>query len=309
MTQKENWPSIAVVGAGAVGGYFGGLLARAGAPVIMIGRPAFVDAVNKNGLFLDTLQFQENVRVPGSTELSAAAGAEIILFCVKTPDNAATARQLAPLLAPGALVVSLQNGVDNVEQIRAAANLEVLPAVVYVAASVPEPGKIKHVGRGDLALGPRNEKTECLAAIFTRAGIPYRFSDNIAGELWTKLLWNCALNAISALGRVKYGQIAASSDARQVVQSLVEEVFAVAAAAGIHLASVEDPSAAFAGACKIATQMSGALSSTAQDMLRGKRTEIDSLNGYISRRGAELGAPTPVNHALYTMIKFAEGRA
>jgi 2-dehydropantoate 2-reductase len=309
VTQTENWPSIAVIGAGAVGGYFGGLLARAGAQVTMIGRPAFVDAVNKNGLFLDTLKFQERIHVQASAELSAAAGAEIILFCVKTPDNAATASQLAPLLTSHAVVVSLQNGVDNVEQIRAAANLEVLPAVVYVAASVPEPGKIKHVGRGDLALGPKSEKTERLAAIFTRAGIPCRISDNIAGELWTKLLWNCALNAISALGRVKYGQIAASGDARQVLQSLVEEVFAVAAAAGIRLAGVEDSNAAFAGACRIATQMSEALSSTAQDMLRGKRTEIDSLNGYISRRGAELGVPTPVNHALYTLIKLVEGRA
>src|ERR1017187_7741924 len=104
MTQIENWPSIAVVGAGAVGGYFGGLLARAGAPVMMIGRPALVEAVNKNGIFLNTLQFQENVRVQASTELSTAAGAQIILFCVKTTDNAATAGQLAPLLAPGAVV-------------------------------------------------------------------------------------------------------------------------------------------------------------------------------------------------------------
>jgi 2-dehydropantoate 2-reductase len=309
VTQTENWPSIAVIGAGAVGGYFGGLLARAGVPVTMIGRPAFVDAVNKNGLFMDTLQFQERVQVQASTELSAAAGAEIILFCVKTPDNAATASQLVQLLAPGAVAVSLQNGVDNVEQIRAAAKLEVLPAVVYVAASVPEPGKIKHVGRGDLTLGPKTEKTEHLAAIFTRAGVPCRISENIDGELWTKLLWNCTLNAISALGRVKYGQIAANGDARRVVQSLAEEVFAVAVAAGLRLAGVEDSSAAYAGACKIATQMSGALSSTAQDMLRGKRTEIDSLNGYISRRGAELGVPTPVNQAVYTLIKLAEGRA
>jgi 2-dehydropantoate 2-reductase len=104
-----------------VGGYFGGLLARAGAPVMMIGRPAFVGAVKKNGLFLDTLQFQESVRVEASTELSAVRGAEIVLFCVKTTDNATTARALAPLLGPGALVLSMQNGVDNVEQIRAAA--------------------------------------------------------------------------------------------------------------------------------------------------------------------------------------------
>jgi len=119
VTQQEGWPKIAVVGAGAVGGYFGGLLARAGAPVVMIGRPAFVEAVKKSGLFLDTLQFQESVRIEASTELSAVRGAEIVLFCVKTTDNATTARALAPLLAPGALVLSMQNGVDNVEQIRA----------------------------------------------------------------------------------------------------------------------------------------------------------------------------------------------
>src|SRR3989442_1908826 len=97
MTAQQPWPKIAVVGAGAVGGYFGGLLARAGARVVMIGRPVFVEAVNKNGLFLDTLQFQESVRVEGSTELSAARGAEIVLFCGKTTDNATPAHALAPL--------------------------------------------------------------------------------------------------------------------------------------------------------------------------------------------------------------------
>jgi len=309
MTSPEPWPRIAVVGAGAVGGYFGGLLARAGAPVVMIGRPAFVEAVKKNGLFLDTLHFQESVHVEVSTDLSAIRGAEIVLFCVKTTDNTATARAIAPLLAPNALVLSFQNGVDNVEQIRAAAAIEALPTVVYVAASVPEPGQVKHVGRGDLIFGPRNEKTERVANLFSRANVPCRISDNIAGELWTKLIWNCALNAVSALGRAKYGQIAASADARRVVETLVDEVLAVARAADIHPPGLEDPKAAIAGAFKIATQMAEALSSTAQDMNRGKRTEIDSLNGYISRRGAELGVPTPVNHALYALVKLAEGRS
>jgi 2-dehydropantoate 2-reductase len=307
--QQESWPRVSVVGAGAVGGYFGGLLARAGAPVVMIGRPSFVEAVEKNGLFLDTLQFQESVRVEASTELSAARGAEIVLFCVKTTDNAATARALAPLLAPGALVLSFQNGVDNVGQIRAAAEIDALPTVVYVAASVPEPGRVKHVGRGDLVFGPRNERTERVAALFSRANVPCRISDNIDGELWTKLIWNCALNAVSALGHAKYGQIAASADARKVVETVVDEVLAVARAANIHPPGLEDRKVAIAGAMKIATQMAEALSSTAQDMNRGKRTEIDSLNGYISRRGAELGVPTPVNHALYALVKLVEGRA
>jgi 2-dehydropantoate 2-reductase len=308
MTESQPWPRVAVAGAGAVGGYFGGLLARAGAPVTMIGRPAFVEAVRKNGLFLDTLHFQERVRVEASTEMDGVRGAEIVLFCVKTTVNAATARAIAPLLAPGGLVLSMQNGVDNVEQIRAAAGVDALASVVYVAASVPEPGHIKHVGRGDLVVGPKNEKTERIAALFSRANVPCRISDNIEGELWTKLIWNCALNAVSALGHAKYGLIAASPDAWKVVETAVYEVLAVARAANIHPPGLEDPKAALAGALKITTQMAEALSSTAQDMNRGKRTEIESLNGYVSRRGAELGVPTPVNQALYALVKLSEGR-
>jgi 2-dehydropantoate 2-reductase len=309
MTSQNSWPKVAVVGAGAVGGYFGGMLARAGVPVVMIGRPTFVEAVKKNGLFLDTLQFQERIRVEAATELSAAREADIVLLCVKTMDTATTARELAPLLSPQAIVVSLQNGVDNAEQIRAASGIESLSAVVYVAAAVPEPGRVKHVGRGDLVVGPRNAPCERVAKLFAGAGVPCRISENIAGELWTKLIWNCALNAISALGRVKYGQIAASADARKVVETAVYEVLAVARAANIHLAGFENPEAAIAGAFQIAVQMGEALSSTAQDILRGKPTEIASLNGYVARRGAELGVPTPVNQTLYALVKLAEGHA
>src|SRR5580704_5813943 len=192
MSGENKWPQVAVVGAGAVGGYFGGMLARAGAPVMMIGRAAFVDAVKKNGLFLDTVQFKESIRVEASTELTDVRGAEIVLFCVKTTDNAATARALAPLLAAGAIVVSMQNGVDNAEQIRAASGIDALSAVVYVAASVPEPGRVKHVGRGDLVVGPRNARSERFAAMFEGTGVGCRVADNIEGELWTKLTWNCA---------------------------------------------------------------------------------------------------------------------
>ena len=308
MRESQSWPRVAVVGAGAVGGYFGGLLARAGAPVMMIGRPAFVEAVRKNGLFLDTVQFQEKVRVEASTEIESVRGADVVLFCVKTTDNAKTARSIAPLLSKDALVLSMQNGVDNVEQIKASARIDALPSVVYVAASVPEPGRVKHAGRGDLVVGPRSAKTERIAALFSRASVPCRISENIEGELWTKLIWNCALNAVSALGHAKYGQITGSADAWKVVETAVYEVLAVARAAKIHPPGLEDPKAALAGALKIATQMAEALSSTAQDMNRGKQTEIESLNGYVSRRGAELGVPTPVNHALYALVKLAEGR-
>jgi 2-dehydropantoate 2-reductase len=307
MENTGTWPRVVVVGAGAVGGYFGGLLAMAGAPVVMVGRPAFVAAVDTAGLLLDTLQFKKRVSVKASSELVAARGADLVLFCVKTTDTLATARELAPLLAPQAIVVSLQNGVDNGEQIRNA-GLEALPAVVYVAASVPEPGTVKHVGRGDLVLGPESETTVRAAEIFRRAGIPCRISENILGELWVKLIWNCALNAISALGHVQYRQIAMAPEACRLVETVVEEVLAVARAAQVVLPGVSDSKAAAAGALKIAEQMADARSSTAQDINRGKRTEIDSLNGYIARRGAELGVPTPVNQALYALVKLLESR-
>jgi 2-dehydropantoate 2-reductase len=307
MTQQPAvWPTIAVVGAGAVGGYFGGMLARAGAPVVMIGRASFVEAVRKNGLLLDTLNFKEIVRVEAAAELEAARGSEIVLFCVKTTDTAETAKVLAPLLPANAIVVSLQNGVDNAEQIRVAANIEAFGAVVYIGASVPEPGAVKHAGRGDLVIGPRNSATEKIAALFERANVPCRISDNIEGELWTKLTWNCALNAISALGHAKYGTIAASKDARKVVEDIVYEILAVARAANVYPPGFEDPKVALAGAFKIAEQLSEAYSSTAQDMQRHKRTEIDSLNGYVARLGAKLQVPTPVNHALFTLVKLAE---
>ena len=302
----EAWPKIAVVGAGAVGGYFGGMLARAGAPVVFIGRPVFADAVKRHGLLLDTVRFKENLKVEASTELAAARAAEIVLFCVKTTDTAATARELAPLLAKNALVVSMQNGVDNADQIHATSGLHALAAAVYVAASVPAPGVVKHVGRGDLVVGPKNQATERVASVFGRAGVPCKISDHLATELWTKLVWNCGLNAISALGKATYGDIIANDDARQLVEGAVFEVIFVAKSAGVRLPMFEDPKAAMVGAYKVAESMAATRSSTAQDMMRGKKTEIDSLNGFVVRKGRELGVPTPINHALFTLVKLAE---
>ena len=306
MSTETSWPKVAVVGAGAVGGYFGGLLARSGVPVIMIGRPAFVEAVRKSGLQLDTMQFQETVHPAASTDISAVAGADYVFFCVKTTDNVSASKELAKHISPSTVVLSLQNGVNNAEEIRKVSGIEALSTVVYVAASVPAPGTVKHLGRGDLVIGPHSAKVDKTAAFFERAKLPCRISDNIEGELWTKLVWNCALNAVSGLGRVTYGEIINSEDAKRVVEAVVYEVLAVAQKKGIHPPGLEDPKAALAGAFLIGKQMSGTRSSTAQDMERRKRTEIDSLNGYIARLGAELGVPTPVNHTMYTLVKLQE---
>ena len=308
MSDVREWPQIAVVGAGAVGGYFGGMFARTGAPTIFIGRKHFADAVNTNGLILDKLYGQERIRARATVEMNALRDCLLILFCVKANDTSATATEMASFVRPEATVICLQNGIDNADQIRAVANVMAVPAAVYVAVSVPEPGRVKHLARGDLIIGPMSERTMELADLFVRAGIPCRVSDNIEGELWLKLLRNCALNAISALGYARYGQIAQHADAKLLMEQIVDEVLAVARATGVVLPGVDDRESGMAAAMELATQMSDAFSSTAQDLNRGRRTEIEALNGYIARRGAELGVSVPVNHALFTLVKLAEQR-
>jgi 2-dehydropantoate 2-reductase len=298
---------IAVAGAGAVGCYFGGMLARAGAAVTLIGRAEHVDAINANGLFLDGLNVHETIPVAASTELAAARRADLVLFCVKTLDTESAAKELAAHLAPGVAVVSLQNGVDNAERIRAAAGIPAIPAVVYIGVSMAGPGRVKHSGRGDLILGqmegqPQEQDVARIARLFENAGVPCRVSANIQVDLWTKLLMNCAYNAISALGEAKYGHLARNPWTRRVLTQTIEEVVAVANAAGIAL----DRAAMLESALQLAGPMDQAVSSTAQDILRGKRTEIDALNGYVVRRGQELGVATPVNETLHALIKLRE---
>ena len=306
MSDTQEWPRIAVVGAGAVGGYFGGMFARAGAPTVFIGRKHFADAVNSKGLVLDKLHGQERITATATVEMSAVRDCSLILFCVKANDTLATATQMASFVRPDVTVVCLQNGVDNADQVRAAANVAAVPAAVYVAVSVPESGRVKHLARGDLIIGPPSERTRHLADLFGRAGIPCRVSDNIEGELWLKLLRNCALNAISALGKSRYGEIVQSDDAKKLMEQIVDEVLAVARAAHVLLPGVDDRKSGMAAAMELATQMADAFSSTAQDLNRHRLTEIDALNGYISRRGEELRIPVPVNHALFTLVKLAE---
>jgi 2-dehydropantoate 2-reductase len=306
MSETREWPRIAVVGAGAVGGYFGGMFARAGAPIVFVGRKHFADAVTSKGLVLDKSEGLERIRARATVEMSAVRDCSLIFFCVKANNTSSTAAQMARFVRPDATIVCLQNGVDNADQVRDAAKVVPIPAVVYVAVSVPEPGRVKHLARGDLIIGPPSERTTRLADVFARAGIPCRVSDNIEGELWLKLLRNCALNAISALGHARYGQIAQSDDAKKLMEDIVDEVLAVARAARVVLPGVHDRESGMAAAMEIATQMADAFSSTAQDLSRGRPTEIDALNGYVARRGAELGVPVPVNHALFTLVKLAE---
>ena len=306
---------VAVMGAGAVGSYFGGMLARAGVPVTMIARGAYVEAVRRNKLFLDTVTFQERVAVDVSSDPSAVRDAHVVLFCVKSLDNEATARAIAPYLSADAIVVSLQNGVDNVERIHEAAGIDALPAVVYVAAAMPEPGHVKHSGRGDLVVGEfagrsagseaQPPRAEQVAALFSSAKVPCRISTDILGDMWQKFIGNCGANAVSAIAQMSYGDIARYDESRSLMSRVVEECIAVARAAGVRTPGPGFTEKWLANL----TKFGGAFASTAQDLARGKRTEIESLNGYIVRRGAELGVATPNNFALYALVRLLEEKA
>ena len=310
--EGNGWPRIAVLGAGAVGCYFGGMLARAGAPVTLIGRPAHVEAIERGGLFFEGLHFQARIPISASAQVSAAREAALVLICVKTPDSEEAARSLQPHLLPNAAVLSLQNGVDNVERIRAVSGIDAFAAVVYVAAAMIGPGHVRHSGRGDLILGDlpgrgapaarRDRQIEHLASLFARAGVPCLISENVEGELWVKMIINCAYNAISALGRARYHRLEGNPWTRAVMIETVEEGLAVARAAGVRLPEADLVEATL----DISRTMANATSSTAQDLARGKRTEIDALNGYVARRGAELGVATPVNQTLHALVKLLE---
>ncbi|GAB7525845.1 ketopantoate reductase family protein [Paraburkholderia sp. 2C] len=293
---------VAVMGAGAVGCYYGGMLARAGHEVVLIGRAQHVDAMRAQGLRLEAQSFDEYVRVEASTEAGAAKGAQLVLFCVKSTDTEHAARQLQPHLAADALILSLQNGVDNAERVREQVTQDVAAAVVYVAAGMAGPGHVKHNGRGELVIEP-SHTSDAVARALIEAGVPTEISGNVRGALWAKLILNCAYNALSALAQLPYGQLVQREGVTDVMREVVDECVAVARADRVSIPGDVD-----AAVRRIAETMAGQYSSTAQDLARGRRSEIDHLNGYVVRRGAALGVATPANRVLHTLVKLVESR-
>jgi len=295
---------IAVMGAGAVGCYFGGLLARAGHDVVLVARPAHAEAMQREGLLLDTQSFRERVRVQASTQPEGVQGAECVLFCVKSTDTESAGLAMAPHLAKGATVLSLQNGVDNAERLAAVLQRPVLPAVVYVATAMAGPGHVRHFGRGELVIAP-SPASGRVAQVFAASGIPVEVSDNVAGALWAKLVLNCVYNPLSAITRMPYGEIvnAQGLDVPRAMDDIVRECLAVAHASGIVL-----PEGTAEAVLPLAASMPGQVSSTAQDLARGRHTEIDHLNGFIVRRGEALGIATPANRLLHTLVRLLEAR-
>lgn len=304
---------VGVMGAGAVGLFFAAKLARAGHGVTVVARPAHVGAIARDGLRVQSsVDGATVVPLDANTAPEALAACDVVLVCVKTVDTEAVGDTLARVLRPDALVVSLQNGVDNAWRLRARMPQPIVPAVVYVSVEMTGPGQLRHNGGGRLIVGaPLADdaarasavtRLAALVALWAAAGVPCTVSDDVRVDLWTKLTANSAYNAISALTALRYGALAGNDGVVGVMDLVTDEIAAVAAADGVPVTR----EALGEAVRNIARIMPQALSSTAQDLLAGRRTEIDDLNGFVVRRGQALGVPTPVNETLRALVKFVE---
>jgi 2-dehydropantoate 2-reductase len=254
------------------------------------------------------LRVHERILIGATTSIAEGVGdADVVLFCVKTVNTETAATEVQPFLGPNTAILSLQNGVDNVDRIHSAIHAHAVPTVVYVAAEMTAPGCVTHTGRGDLIIGhragwPRTPDLEPLAAMFQQAEIPCVISDDIGTALWTKMVMNCAWNALSALTRAQYGRVVESEPVRDFGFRAIAETVSVARAEGVELSEA----AMIEAALRLTDKMPRATSSMAQDIARGRITEGDSLNGYVARRGKALGIATPVSEFLFAMVKLLE---
>ncbi|HLK11656.1 MAG TPA: ketopantoate reductase family protein [Candidatus Binatia bacterium] len=306
--------TVLVAGAGALGSVLGGLLARAGWPVTLLGRAPHLDAVARDGLCIEGLFGEHHVRGLGcATDVCALGGRyDAILLTVKAYDTRATAAAVAPLLAPDGVLISLQNGLGNLEAAAAAVGAErVLGARVIFGAELIAPGRVRVTVYADPVLvGPSDPADRALARAaerwagnLARAGVPAEPTPALLAELWAKVLYNAALNPLGALLGVPYGRLPEDPDARAVMDEVIDEAFAVAAAAGVRLAwpAAAAYREAFYGRLVPATAEHR--SSMLQDLERGRPTEIDAINGWVAGRGAEIGVAAPVNATLARLIR------
>ncbi len=302
---------ILIVGAGAMGGLFAALLTPHAAVTLLTTNQEHAGAIEAHGLALTALDgATQHVQVRVRTDPRRCEGqADLVLICTKAGATGAAARSAGDLLAPDGLVLTLQNGLGNLEQIEA----EVGPAraaagVTAQAATLLGPGQVHHAGCGPTAIGVRTgqeRRLEAVAALFNRAGIDTSLSDDVDSLLWSKLVVNVGINALTALMRVPNGVLARYPTCEGLMADAVVEAVAVARSLGIAM----DEEQQLARVRQVCTLTAANRSSMLQDILRGTATEIEVINGAVVARGLATGIPTPVNSLLTRLVKALEATA
>jgi len=309
---------IAVLGAGAIGSVFGGFLAKAGHEVTLLGRKRHMDAVKKWGLRIEGIWGEHLIShlKPADHESLLQPGYDLILITVKSYDTESMASLGAKLLGEQGLVVSLQNGLGNEEILEREIGREkcALGRVIF-GAEITAPGRVKvTVSADDVVLGPLkgDYPKECLkrieraASVINESGIPCRYSGDVYKYIWAKVLYNCALNPLGALLGVNYGALGDSPYTRKIMDEIIKEIFAVAESLGVELfwTRAEDYIREFYG--NLLPPTKDHRPSMLQDIERGRRTEIDYLNGKIVEYGSGAGVETPVNRCIADLVRFLE---
>ncbi len=302
-----------IMGTGGVGGYFGGLLARAGLPVCFIARGGHLQALKEHGLSVESVEPGGfNVRNALFTDDAAEAGpCDVILYCVKTPANDTAIPFMRPMIGPDTVVISLQNGVDNGELLaREFGEGRVMEGAAYVFSTITAPGKIHQTG------GPRkivfgrlggggSQSGEEIVGVMRGAQVDARLSEDIRIELWNKFILICAVSGMTALTRRPLGEILGYDGTARMAREVMREVYQLALAMGIPL----EPESDAANYRFMAQQDPSGKGSMCHDLEAGRRLEIDSLCGYVSRMGRVHGVATPLNDYLYDTLKLEDLQA
>jgi 2-dehydropantoate 2-reductase len=311
---------ILIAGAGALGSVVGGLLAAGGWDVTLLGRRRHVEAARADGLVIDGL-FGTHRVVGGlayATDVAELRGPfTAILLTVKAWDTARAAAAVAPHLARDGVLVSLQNGLGNLEAAaRAVGEERVLGARVIFGAELVAPGRARVTVYADPVLvgsPDPGDRRRCAAAArwasaLAAAGVPAEPTDDIVAELWAKVLYNAALNPLGALLGLRYGELPLRDDTRAIMDTVIEEAFAVARAEDVALRWPDDATYREEFYGRLVPATAEHRSSMLQDIEHGRPTEIDAINGEVAARGARRGVPAPVNATLTRLIRARAGR-
>lgn len=300
---------IAVMGSGAVGGYFGAKLAAAGHKLAFIARGKHLTALEANGLRVNSPDGDLVVRQAQFTAAPECVGkVDLILFCVKSYDTDSAARAIVPMLSGHSRILSLQNGIDNPDKLAQVNGPEkVFPAVVYVGAQLAAAGVIAHSNGGRIVFGQMDgavgDAAENLARTLTAAGIPSEASAAIRQVQWNKLLWNAPFCAISCLTRINTKQIVESESLRRLALDCMAEVRAAAQTQGIDL-----PHRLFDEVINFSRSLGEFKPSMLQDLEANKPLEYEAFNGIVVKLLEAHGQPAPINRAFVAMLKYLDQR-
>jgi 2-dehydropantoate 2-reductase len=299
---------IAVMGAGAMGSLFGGLLADAGEDVTLIDVwKEHVDAINARGLRIMGISGDRTIEVNSTTDPGKVGPVDLVIIFVKSYDTAEAARDALPMASDGTVFLSLQNGLGNIDKIaEAAGRHRIIRGVTAQGSTMMGPGEIYHAGQGPTVIGElyeaSTERVERIAKAFNHAGIHTEISSNIMGALWSKVLVNVGINPLTALTGLRNGELLDHPEIRRVMKRAVEEATMVAQSLGIEMEFYNPVEKVY----EVAEATAANRSSMLQDVERGRKTEIDTLNGAIAELGGRIGVDTPVNDTLVAAVKGLE---